>query len=441
MHAVSSIRPGQVFSRVILPLVLFVAIIGGVAYVVQNLPSGGKQARRGDDKGKATVAAAPLMSFQQEKAVWDPDDETYIKEFEREQPGHYDFPFKNLHDGPLEVGLEAANCDCTRVEVCFLAPDEWKQYSDNHSEADKLLKWKPLTKSETECIVMPKEYHGIARVNWKSAKQPGEKLMLRFRLWYQPQGQLALRQRYEMMCPILTIHPIMFNPDTVKLGTVRDDVTAQFYGWSPTRTELKVELDPKRAEACYEYKIEPLTEAELPKLQQHLREQAINTRVKAGVRVNLTVHENTKDRHLDQGHFRFVTPLLLDGQELAGPAITGTVRGDVDVGGAEDQGKVNLRSFAASLGVKRVVVISADPKTTLTLEGVEPAAVQSNLKTKLILNKEKSSKDRYIWDLHIEVPPASMYGEFPEESSIILRSQNTQTRKIRVPLSGIAVQG
>src|SRR5262245_26962188 len=107
-------RPGQVFSRFIFPLILFLAVIGAIAWVTQYMRVGRTKAKAdGAKPGPETAApAAALLQFDHAidayhaAAIWDPKDPTYIKEFERGQDGHYDFPFRNVSDQPVQIGLQ-----------------------------------------------------------------------------------------------------------------------------------------------------------------------------------------------------------------------------------------------------------------------------------------------------------------------------------------------
>ena len=113
MHRSPSFRSGEVFSRVVLPLVLFVAVVGGIAWVTQYLPNGPRSPRSVEE----TPNAEPLLKFSTEQALFDKDDPDYGQEIETNEEGHYDFAFENISGKELELGLQFKNCGCTQVEA------------------------------------------------------------------------------------------------------------------------------------------------------------------------------------------------------------------------------------------------------------------------------------------------------------------------------------
>jgi hypothetical protein len=121
--------------RYVLPLVLLVAVIGGVAWVAQYLPSIVKNRKPPPPPEPMKV----LLSFPRYIAQWSAeavvessDDpmkkESYTeREFEPNEEGHYDFPFKNVAGKDVEVTHYLSTCDCTSVRVCAVPLAEYEK--------------------------------------------------------------------------------------------------------------------------------------------------------------------------------------------------------------------------------------------------------------------------------------------------------------------------
>ena len=129
----SEAPPKSSLLKWIVPIVLFVVIVGVLAWLTQNLPKGG------DTKKKGPNPTPPVNSQVREPdlrflykpvdrkpgrpdagvGVWD-DDPFYAKESEQGQDGHYDFPFHNPHDYPVTIGFARASCDCSHLMVTVL---------------------------------------------------------------------------------------------------------------------------------------------------------------------------------------------------------------------------------------------------------------------------------------------------------------------------------
>src|SRR6202023_694684 len=98
----------------ILPVILLILIIGGIAWVTQYHSRWWATPRI--LSGKTDMA----LSFERAPegraiAMWDKEPQNNFKEFEQEAPGHYDFRFRNSFDQAIEVGLKKTRCDCASV--------------------------------------------------------------------------------------------------------------------------------------------------------------------------------------------------------------------------------------------------------------------------------------------------------------------------------------
>src|SRR6266516_4542982 len=110
------------FTRYLLPLALLVAMIGGLAWVAQQLPRWTKDRPHGPTQ---TGGKAPL-EFVRKVAQWGPkpdplvDEKFEPKDYEPGKTGHYDFPFKNNSKDDVEVMAFATSCNCTSVQAAAL---------------------------------------------------------------------------------------------------------------------------------------------------------------------------------------------------------------------------------------------------------------------------------------------------------------------------------
>src|SRR5262249_37214965 len=122
---------------------------------------------------------------------WDPES---AGEREVNKEGHWDFWFDNRKEQPVELGLKAKNCKCTKLEVCVLPSEQVKLYRQRLLAEDALpilrahagaldwivqaalelqqthlspvgrLSWHPLVE-EGRAAVVPPAHSGLLRMN------------------------------------------------------------------------------------------------------------------------------------------------------------------------------------------------------------------------------------------------------------------------------------
>jgi len=457
-------------NQLFVPVVLFVLIVGGLAWLVQYVPSWRK-------KPAARVSAEKQLVFPETRALWDPGDPEYAMEFERGQPGHYDFPFQSAAAMTVELGLSSTSCDCSKVDVAILSDSEWATWQELQKKrcpaerpadaATDSFPWNTMSRSEKAGIGVPANARGLVRVSWTTRKSEGQHLRLAVDLWTQPEGQARERRPVRLETGSVVVGPALFTNPSLGVGSLGPGGSAhrEVVVWSATRSRLKFEVLNKNP--LIVWKAVPLDADECRLLQQALRGSGkkgdksrqgadddsaqaaadsrfaipeglhYDTRVRSAFRVTVTVYEQRDGKQLDQGPFQEMLSLRLDDQILTGtPAVFGSVRGEVDIPAVGDQGKINLGSFKSKAGTKRSVLLWTDRST-----GLSVVKHPDGVKIKLAENPKDSTPQKKSWELKIEIPAGSQVGPLPDDSAVILRTQSATPRQIRIPLLGTAVQG
>jgi len=422
MYRSRSSRSGEVFSRIVLPLVLFVAVVGGIAWMTQYLPSGGGKSKISPDVGSDDPFR---LNFKVTEAVFDPKDPAYGLEVEADEKCHYDFPFQNESSQELELGLKFKNCNCTHID--FQVGDQ---------------PFKAIAPSEKEGVIVGAGTSGVVRFNWTGNKTPGPPQRLKGELWCQHKGVAKTRRFQTLEAKYVVVPPLMFQPDKQALGAVSDRMI-HFTCWSATRKHVKLTPD-KDIHPCIVYDIKPMTEKEMQDLRDGMKQET-KSRVLSAFHVNVAIYQEKDGKYLDQGYLDHKAKLHLQDDsnsepiDVTGPAITGTVAGDVTVGTAEDNGKFNL-SFTSGEDIKRSMTLTADSNVVLSLvagpQGQYPDA--KTMKVTLTKNEADSTPDRTSWKLEIGTKDYTLRGPVPENSFIMVQqtSPSRGIRRIRIPVVG-----
>jgi len=430
--------PKNLFSRTVLPIALFVFIIGGIAWLAQNLPNW-----RTPKKAGPEPSLPQIVSFAEKKSVWDPRDLDYALEMERDVAGAYDFPFHNVSDQEIEIGLLGTSCDCSKVEARPFNTEEWTRYSDQRKSlagtaaVPKDWDMQPLHNDANKGIVIPAKAAGVIRLAWKGQKGEGQRLRLRLNLWYQPKGKPKQRQFDSLEAAVQMVHPVQFLPERAQLNVIRGEAKAAFTLWSATRPALGMKIDVGDAALQPFFtigKVRPLDDHALAALQKKLRKE-MNSHLQVAYQLEVAFQDTADGKLMDQG--KFTVPLVIHlensadkgPQDVPGPILTGTVRGDVEIG-AEEGGRLELK--AQPLGSPRLVNLWTDKEVTLKVDSVMPPYIDVKLQQK----PGPSNDPRLHWVLELTVPPGSPTGYLPVDSAIILKTQGKTTRAVRIPISG-----
>jgi len=442
---------------------LFVAIVGAIAWVSQNLPKGAVQKAPPSNDYVEPDKEAHLR-FLRKRAVWDETDPNYIKECETGVAGYYDFPFLNESQAPVSLGFSQSNCDCSRLMVVVFEPSAAAEVAENDKKhpteypAKADWKWVPLTPNEKAGIAIPAGGGGVARVEWDGRKSAGSRLRLTIKMWMHPAANPAERSFEHLEVPVIMAEPVRFAPDRLALEaiTTGGQARGEMLAWSPTRDNLDLKPDPTKVDALFEVAIDKIDANAAAELQDKffiasvahfdpdaraerlssLRESAKGTRYRSAFRIKVTLNEQKDGKQLDQGPLSRELPVVAEdvAADLRRPMVTAYVRGDV-VLGTEDAAKINL-SFLARDGIKKSIPLWSEAGNDLTLDAFNPRVLKVELKQ----NKKESTAARNKWSLEIWVPPGAWSGPFLDDSVIYLRT-TSPPRRIRIPVTGNASQG
>lgn len=447
--------PGKSKSgRVAVTVAVLMLVIGGIAWVVQYLPSYKKLPEQ--NKGTVKKERRDLLRFADAKdgeiknikAVWDPRDEDYAFEVEHGSRGSYDFYFENSYAGSVQIGLESTSCDCSDVKVALLSSSELKTKFDQlesrrrAGERDSIfseqdLPWVVLDKIKG--FTVPENGKGLVRIGWHARKAEGARLRLNVGVWTYPDEHAAQRSWINFETLTVVVPKLFFDTGKVSMGTLAGGTAkGRAIAWSATRTKL--DLQVANDDALCAWKVTPLDKQTLKQVEAGLRKSGLNTRVRSASAVELTIAEEKDGNVLEQGPFQRRPTLTLDGESRQEglPVYHGRVQGDVKIGGLDDSGKIQLNSFPAKDGTPtQRLFLWAEPKVVLAVDRRSPPF----LDVKLIESVKEATEKERKWVLEVKVPRGSPPGPFAEESAIMLRTNTVPPRRIRIPIVGTAVPG
>ncbi len=437
--------PNGSLTRWIVSAVALVVVVGGVTWVSQNLTSAD---RRPQPVPVPIPDKQADLRFLFTKSVWDIDDPTYLKELESGVEGHYDFPFLNPGSDPVTLGFGKTSCDCTSIKVVVLEPGEAakieKLHAANPTEfpVDPAWNWTMMTVSEKEGVQIPPGGGGGVRVLWDGRKGGhGSMPNVRPKMWMQPAGKPDQRTFATLEFVFKVADPVIFQPTRVSVGVivVGGQERGISYAYSSTRKDLDLQVDPAKDDPLFEIKFKKFEPAELKAFEAKIADEKKGTRLLSAYRVETTVRTQKDDKLLDMGHFRRDLPILLGGHPfpLNAPVVVGFVRGEIDIGAPGDDGKVNLGGFSARDGVQKTVPLWIDGANEIVVDYTYP----TTLETKLTRIAKESTASRSRWNLEVTVPPGAGYGAFTDDAIIVLRTNSTPPRRIRIPVVGTAGPG
>jgi hypothetical protein len=410
-----------------------VALVFGLTYAAMML--GG---RGGTVGGAPAVGQEELLVFPLGKTVR-PEKGASQPEREIQQPGHYDFWFTNPKDAPVRVAVDHKNCQCAKVELAVLPPDQWDRELTAPPKADNLA-WQELAENGKPADV-PAGAVGAVRVSWQAHEQPIFKLV-NATLVTDCKGKggapITVEANINFVPPVRVLaEGSKFGSDRPQEAMVSDMEensveTATFYCWSSTRDRFTLKVEPP-ADPCLSCSEPvPLTPKELEQTGA-----AYRLHMASGYRLVVTVREQSPDgkKHLDLGYFRrHVT--LHPGPDLepVQAIVFGLVRGELEVGLGDEKNQIRLGSFAAASGTHKIITLSTERNDVeLEVDSYPPFLAAPKLE------QVPQGGGGKTWELTATIPPnAPLDGSLPRESAISLKIKGESGRRIRIPITGYA---
>jgi hypothetical protein len=470
---------GGSFTRYALPVVLFVAIVGLIAWMVQSMPKW-KTGVTTQPDGQIVEIESPLV-FTRLRAQWErPLEAQYVylsplltgslaghglfmataalahvefsprhdlpRETEKGVRGHYDFPFKNTStDQAVELGLLRPSCDCVSIEACVLPRSEWERIDWALSQNPGVPapyssepSWQALASMESSPTVLtvPADGRGVVRVKWSGNKSAGTALNLTPTLWCQFQGKPGQRSSKDMSLtvPIVIASALHYTPSVAGVGTLtrKGEGRVHFYFWTTTREQLDLKLAPS-TDPFFDVKLRPLAPSEFADLALYADKEVKRAEdIKAGYKATVTVYEQKDGKEMPLGPFTKELPVLLDELQHSGPSVFGMVRGEVEVASREP-GRITLETFSVKQGMRATFYLFTDGQAKLELE-----RTPTDMQVKLTRLDKDSTPQRGKWRLEVAIPAAGIEPGVINDT-ILLRLLSTPPRQVRIPVGGHAL--
>jgi hypothetical protein len=453
-------------TQIVLLLVLVVAIIFGVTFAsmyVSQAPSKSPHKKKQDE----TTANLDLhLTFP--VRVYPPNsrDPGVLIPTEYGQTGQHDFWFENPNDGEVRIGLLKKNCDCSTVQVGIVPnyqaplsstyvyqviekannaagkghPNEHAQEFARLATAASTLK--KLTGEAGDAAIVPPRAVGFVRLHWEARRSPTDpRIKLAAELWWQdPRKGGGVR----LEANAFLVDGLRLDAPDVNTGTLNPGDSAQrtVRFWSSTRYQFEEPeiVSPSSTPFITWGKPVPLTDKDKAELYRYGGE------VRSGYSLTVTVREQLPNgSRFDEGFFqhsiqikpreRIILPEPLEVN------VHGAVRGDISLIGV-DNGIV-LEPFNVAAGTRHQIKLQSERKDlSLKLDRFP----DSFMKVTLGEPTMETSGQR-TWLLTLEILPNRVSGAFPRRDSvsyrdtaIYLRIEGAADRRLRIPVSGKAIQ-
>lgn len=435
----------RVFLRVILPVAVLVAFVGGMTYFLQFTPDAPepKQPAAAADKS----AEESTLFIPERIAVWDPDEPDYQQEYERGHPGLYDFWVANPSRSIVTVVHRFRSCKCTSVELGDLPPDAALEGVRMMAALNSLhallptmsfnlsglpvgrmmsqLRWRELNVNDAPVVIEAADPRlgtrlEVVRIRWDS-KEIGPR-RLDASINYLGGDKKPAEIMFQV--PIVVVPPVQILPPAIELGILRagESRPMELYVWTSTRDHCPLAM-PKIAEnPCFVFG-EPKRLDPNEDLRKYAEGQP-KTRIREGFRVPFTLYEERGDSQLELGPLQKRIVFNPETEFEAAVQLNGTVRGDIKLAGKDGQDHIELGSFPSELPFhKKVLVTSQRGDMKLSVQS-SPAG----MKVALV------SSSPGVWEIQIDIDAEAIQGSIPVGSAIVL--QTGEGRKIRIPVTG-----
>lgn len=447
-------------------MALLVAVVGGITWWKLNSRGGSTVKKTAGDKGKGKdVLLFPHTNI----AVWyknqDGDAEAkekepiQFKDFEPGTKGHYDFLFKNVFDGDVDIVSYASTCDCANVKACVLPADDWQralklQASDPgatllyarepgwHDLPIRKEKPDPDQASLPGVRVKAGEV-GVIRVAWTANKAPGQELRIYPYIYVQPASDQSRLFFMPLNVGVKMRLPLQFYPPRAVTGAVTPGSirTAKFIAWSATRDKLDFELLLVPPDPLFSIETKPSSAKAHAALKAELTKLGLGSHIAAAFEVTVTVRESLKGsrglQQLEQGVFFRKFQVKFNGQfdeSIPGPEVVGRVEGDIQIGGTDDKGKIRFKPFEAQAETRKTIHLAADAKFVLQHHSHKPDWI----KVRLERETKKPADGQHLWLLEVTIPANTLdVRSFDERDAVVVRIAGTPERFVRIPLEGV----
>ncbi|MBL8800042.1 MAG: hypothetical protein JNM56_39530 [Planctomycetia bacterium] len=447
------------FTQIVLPLVIVMALIGGVTFLAHYA---GSQPRTNKRPTVVEDDAASEARDLVEVGAADEEDGPAIVLAELHRPGQQYCWLKNVSSAPLELTLKGKSTDCERVAAITLNAEQWQEL--NRQAARLGVAWvgeswqhpvnlltatangwamtesawfnhqRPQTFDEPSAKALrvpagsPEQpAFAVVRLDWTGA-EPGPSLV-RAEFWVAREH--GPRQRKTVERKVAVLPAIQAAPGWAQFKDLTgrgQRETVSYTCWSPTRGNLRLQARDARDHAAFACVVEPLTEVECRNVAQDQKSP-----VRSGCRVYVSV---TESESLDLGPFS--REIVLRGEADDTPVIVrayGVVRGPVKVGTPAEPDVIDLGNFPTRKGVSRsvpVVLQGSDGKVTVDSWSPDYLGVK--------LDARPAEPDAQRWELTVAVPGGAAVGKLPPASTVFLKVHGATPRRLRIPVLGQGTQ-
>jgi hypothetical protein len=362
----------------------------------------------------------------------------------------YDFWFSNPTPNPLELQVTYKSCTCTELQIGILPPSAragWlRRQFDPSALGEQCLanaQWHPVTEvgggppvpiPAADPNVGP--VWGTVRFRWE-ARDVGAKV-LGARFVAGPPGQFGPETTLELRVPIAPV--VAVTPTALSAGSigVGQEKTVECLVWSPTRPQFELrQADLLPPHPCQAVSVSPpLGAAECKRfLRDHGAGAAESDSARSGYKVTVTLRERTPagegapPHTLDLGALQRELRLTTDAADPLTVPVKAVVRGDISIVGDERE-VVALGNFPDNQGTSKTVLL-ATARPGLELEWDRDNTSPSFLQVRLERDADPSR-----WRLQVSVAPNQAAGELPPQSVIVLKTNDSPPRRLRLPVTG-----
>jgi len=463
-------------TRVVLPIAALVGLVFVTTFVMNytstapDLPTTQTPTASGE---------GPALSFPRQQSSWpytrelrgiDPADDSIVGDSEVHVTSHYDFWFVNRLKEKVAVTLKASNCSCQEVRIALVPSDAQQQaealgmlagvpgvgqthpagllqllmLSQMWDAVDRNGNWFTFSMNDLQksFTVPPLDETrgpslGVLRMYW-TGRAPEQK-----RLTAQILTQLPNQNAVAIDFLVVTNIVPAFRASTgvLNLGDIDQNQhrSGEFILFTTTRPTLNLGLQVLgKPSKCFEVDGPyPIPAAEYPQLEQQLTPAgAPRPKITAAYRIPVKLRESTADERLDQGPFARRIEVVGDAGKLM-LTVQAQIRGDIRLIGAAADAEyqtIRIGNFLANAGATKTVFLES---TRPGLKLVElPGERSEHLKVQLEPDTATGNSGR--WRLTITVPGGVFNGELPSNCGVVLQTNDTPPRRIRIPVVGNA---